>query len=152
FGAGIDADADGTTDCRVELPNGVEPFGNGTQPLGPSVVPLWMAPPHSGLEEQPGITVAALSFGSQTGEPHLSMSARLQRFSEIGDDTTINGDYLPLPTADLDLMSGVLTFVDPAPASATYVRIELVQPDQSAVIFAPANLDVITLPDVAPLR
>lgn len=152
FGAGLDVDADGVTDCEVELPNMVEPFGYGTQPLGPSVVPLWMAPPHSGLEEQPGFTIAALSFGSDPAEPRLSMSARFQRFSQIGDDTTISGDYLPLPTADLDLMSGVMTFVDPAPASATYVRIELVQPDQSAVIFAPANLDVITLPNVAPLR
>lgn len=149
FGAGVDRDDRGETDCVAELPRGLEPFGPSSAALEPGVLPLWTAPKHSGLEDEAGITIASLAFGTPTAEDApLSMSARFLRVPSIDENTAIDGEYLPLPAAEADLTTGALTLAAPPPAEATYHRLELALPDATTIVFAPASMDRITLPNV----
>jgi hypothetical protein len=150
FAAGVDADS-GELDCNAG--SIVPPFGSNTAPLAKSVLPLWMAPRHSGLEVEPTLTLAAVAFSARDpADPRLSMSARFARMNSIGDDVVISGDYLPLPVVDLDLSEGVMRVVDPSPQRATYRRIELTRPEVTSIIFVPAGLEEARLPNIPGLR
>lgn len=150
FAAGVDA-AQGVTDCAAE--SLVAPFGGDTAALGPSVLPLWMAPRHSGLEVEPELVLASFAFPERdAADPRLSLAARFARANTVGDDVTISGNYLPLPVVDLDLTEGVMNLVDLDAGTATYRRIELASPERTSVIFAPAGAEEVRLPNIPGLR
>jgi hypothetical protein len=138
--------------CAAAFPASVPPFGRQTSPLPAGTLPLWSAPKHSGLESAERLTLAAIAIATPEGDGRVSMSARFEEMDAIPADTTIRGSFLPLPIVELDVTSASLAMLEPAPPEATYRRLDLSRPGQSAVIFAPAELAAFELPNIAGLR
>jgi hypothetical protein len=143
FAAGIDSTTDDVPDCRPETV--VEPFGELSTPLSPGVIPLWMAPPHSGAEAFPLLILSIAKAPGGANEERVELAARIFRPATIGEDLLLSEPHLPLPSGTLDLRTRAYTS-SVTSDRATATKLILRRGKDSAAIWAPATMSTIALP------
>jgi hypothetical protein len=148
--AGIDVLDEEAADCKVA---GVEkPFGDNSPDLPDGVMPLSMAPPHSGVEgSQLFLLLLALDPDSIAADTGFQLSAIVNRVDAVGEDQSITGSYLPYPKATVSKANNAVT-METALAGAGLVRVELQDGDDTWLVYAPGNATAINLPAVARAR
>jgi hypothetical protein len=145
--AGVDVLDMEPADCKVA---GVEaPFGVGTPDLEDGVMPLSMAPPHSGVEgSQLFLLLVALDPNSLGGDAGFQVSAIVNRVANVSEDHRVTGSYLPYPSATVSRANFNVAFDAPI-TGAALTRVELQSGDDTWLVYAPGNSTSIELPMVA---
>ncbi len=148
--AGVDVLDDEPADCKV---GGVEkPFGDNSPDLPDGVMPLSMAPPHSGVEgSQLFMLLLALDPNSIGGNAGFQLSAIVNRVDNVAEEQTITGSYLPFPSGTVSKASAQIA-LNSAITGAALARVELQDGDDTWLVYAPGDSTTITLPTVARAR
>lgn len=146
--AGVDAlDDTQTADCKIA---GIDkPFGDRSEPLDDGQMPLSMAPLHSGIEgSDVFMLLVALDLdGISASGSGLSLSALVHRVDGGVDPVeTISGSFLAYPTGTITKSSGAVALNNTTGAKVT--RIELQSGDETWLVYAPASMASVTLPNV----
>lgn len=135
-----------TGNCLAEHPAGA-PFGSEGPLLPPGEVPLWMSPPHSGLEGHPLILMAMAHdqelFGSLST---VRMKALVRRVSGVAENESFTGAgaYLDNPSGSVNVSSRTFTS-NPVP-TAHYVRLRMRDGSAAWEVVLPAQTPSVTLP------
>ena len=147
--AGLDTLEDNQQpDCVVA---GVKkPFGDNSPDLPDGQLPLAMAPPHSGIEgSQLFLLLLALDPDSIASETNggFQLSALVKRGDRVAANETISGNFLPFPQATVERVGSVR--IPAQQSAAVMTRVELQRGGDTWLVYAPASLETLALPDVA---
>lgn len=145
--AGLDTLEDGENpDCVI---NGIDkPFGEASGTLADGIVPLSMAPPHSGIEGNDlFFMLLALDIDGLTSGA-VQLAAIVDTKDTIRGEDSVSGSFMAFPEATVNATGITL---DSALAGATVVRFEVQNAaGDSWLIYAPGSTTNITYPAAGP--
>jgi len=148
--AGLDTTAaTQTADGKI---NGVDkPFGQFSTKLMDGQVPLTTAVPHSGIEgSKLALVGIALDPNSLGGDGGIQLSGLVRYVDSFGDAGFGSAAFLTFPSGTFSVANASFTGMLPAGASVT--RVEISNGDKTWLVYAPASMGTITLPNVMQAR
>lgn len=146
IGAGLDTLNGEAPDCVVD--GAPMPFGDNSMTLKNGQVPLSAVPPHGGIEGShlalaavaiDPASITSASFQATAIVKHLD---RLGNVEDFGPAT-----YLPFPTGTLSRTTGTLSMAGPL-TGATTTRLTFENDGQRWIVYAPASMSTVTLPNL----
>src|SRR5262249_47748200 len=129
-----------------------KPFGDGSAALPAGVIPLATAPLHGGLEVgQRVVVITAVDTMMFAPAQHNLLVHRPATFS---NDLDLSGrPFISYPTGSISRMNATLSATQAALAGeATALRLVVKRDRDGWIIYAPAQMGTISLPDVGAAR
>ncbi|MCB9651605.1 MAG: hypothetical protein H6730_34165 [Deltaproteobacteria bacterium] len=131
-------------DCVVE--GARRPFGALSKPLDDGFVALTSAPPHSGLEGADKLLVLATLDVEPGGTRPLDLNLLFVPFERLDSELDLSSRrFLEPAAATVSSSTGIVTSTPPT--GATGVRLTATNADGTWIVYAPASMSRIDLPD-----